>query len=512
MTSTVDGFLRCGHRELPRGTLMERAARAATGLEQTGVQVGGAVAILMRNDVAFVEAVFAAGFVGAHAVPLNWHFTAQEIDYILADAGATHVIAHADLLHRLQDTLESDATVLAVRTPPEVLEAYGIAPQLAEPPATALEWDAWVASHEPRARDAHGGGTMMYTSGTTGRPKGVRRHPVSAERRDADAQLRQRWFGNRPGLRTAIVGPMYHSVQLSYTLAAVSAPGAVLLEPRFDAEHLLALIESERLTHLHLVPIMMSRLAKLPAEVRARYDVSSLELVIHGSAPCPAEVKRALIAWLGPIVHEYYGATETGMVTRASSEEWLQRPGTVGRAWPGREVRIYDEAGALLPAGREGEVYVSLGPMSDFTYQNAPADRVRIDRAGCVTNGDVGYLDDDGYLFLCDRLHDMVISGGVNIYPPEIEAVLVSHPAVLDAAVFGVPDEEYGESLMGVVQLCEGGTTSAEELRGYVRARLAAFKAPRVIELRHELPRDASGKLAKHRLREPYWRAAGRRI
>jgi long-chain acyl-CoA synthetase len=507
------GSIRAGDRAVTRDEAMTRAARAASGFAASGAGPGAAIAVLMRNDVAFLETTFGAGFVGAQAVPVNWHFKADEVNYILTDSGATHLVAHADLLAPLRGSLPQGVVPLCVPTPAHLCDSYGIDPALARAPAGVDVWDEWLAAHPPLERERRGaGGTMMYTSGTTGRPKGVRREPLPPERKQAESKLRQLWFGNRPGMRTAIVGPMYHSVQLSYTTAAVQAPGTVLLEPRFDAEGLLALIERERLTHVHLVPTMMIRLVKLPAAVRDRYDVSSLEFVVHGSAPCPADIKRALIDWIGPIVHEYYGTTETGMVSRSSSEEWLARPGTVGRAWPGREVRIYDADGGRLGPGAEGEVYMSLGAMPNFTYHNSPEERTEVERDGLVTSGDIGYLDTDGYLYLCDRKRDMVISGGVNIYPAEVEAVLCSHPACIDAAVFGIPDTEFGERLMAVVQLRDGAEATAAELRVFALQRVAAFKVPREIEFAAELPRDESGKIYRRKLREPYWEAAGRRI
>ncbi len=509
----TDGWVRCGAHVRSRAELMERAARAASALAATGASPGGAIAVLMRNDLAFVEAVFAAGFVGAQAVPINWHFTPEEIGYILRDSAASHVIVHADLLPALAGSLLDGVMIVAVPTPAHVCVAYGIEPERAVPPDGVTEWSAWLAGFGSGPRRAPGtGGTMMYTSGTTGRPKGVRRAPVSPERKATDAELRQRWFGNRPGMRTAIVGPMYHSVQLSYTTAAVSAPGEVDMLARFDAERLLALIDERRLTHLHLVPIMMIRLVKLGDEVRRRYDVSSLQFVVHGSAPCPPEVKRALIDWFGPVIHEYYGTTECGMVSRSSSDEWLARPGTVGRPWAGRTVRILDAGGRDLPPNAEGEVYASLGTMADFTYQNAPEARAEIERHGCITSGDIGYLDEHGYLFLCDRRSDVVISGGVNVYPAEVEAVLCNHEAVLDAAVFGIPDADWGERPMGVVALRAGSELTAAELIAYARGRLASYKVPGTIEFRDAIPRDESGKIARRRLREPYWETVGRRI
>jgi long-chain acyl-CoA synthetase len=503
-----------GERRITHTELKERAARVASGLLATGAREGGAVGVLLRNDVAFLEAVYAASFIGAYAVPINWHFTAEEINHLLEDAGATHVVVHADLLHQLGGDLTEGVTPLCVPTPADVRDAYDVPPERCLVPDGCESWEPWLQRQVPLPRQpVRSDGAMSYTSGTTGRPKGVRRRaPASGQARDAVAQLRQGWFGIRPGLRTAIIGPMYHSVQLSYARAALSVDGDVLLTPRFDAEDVLRLIERERLTHLQLVPIMMVRLLRLPPETRARYDVSSLEFVVHGAAPCPRDVKRQMIEWWGPILHEHYGTTEVGMIARSSSQEWLAREGTVGRPYQGRAVRIYNEAGNVVPAGVEGEVYVSLGDLPDFTYHNADAERALVERDGLVTNGDIGYLDADGYLYLCDRKRDMVISGGVNIYPAEVEAVLTSHPSVLDCAVFGVPHPEFGESVMAVVQPRPGTGLTVEELRELAVARLASYKVPRRFELSDSLPRDESGKIFKRGLREPYWAATGRRI
>jgi long-chain acyl-CoA synthetase len=499
--------------------LDERAARGAAALRATGARAGGAVAIVLRNEIAFLEALLAAHHLGAYAVPINWHLTTEEVAHILVDCGASHAVVHEDLLPRVREAAGSEAagsgiTLVCVRTPPEVRRAFGIAPEEANACAGHVEWDAWLRCHEPQPRPpAPSGGTMSYTSGTTGRPKGVRRAPVGADRRQAVAEQAQRWFGNRPGMRTAIVGPLYHSVQNSYAIAAVRARSSmVVVAPRFDAEDLLRLIARERLTHLHLVPTMMRRLLDLPLALRERHDVSSLEFVVHGAGPCPPDVKRELIAWFGPVVHEYYGTSEAGMVSRASSQEWLRREGTVGRPWPGRVVRICGDDGAALPPHAEGEVYVSLGLTPDFTYQNAEAERAAIERDGLITCGDVGYLDEEGYLFLCDRKRDMVISGGVNIYPAEIEAAMAGHPAVLDCAVFGVPHDDLGETLMAVVQPRPGAAVTGEALHDWARARLASFKVPRTFEIRESLQRDESGKLRKRLLREPYWAGTGRRI
>lgn len=507
------GVVQSGDRTFSLQEIRERSARAAGGFAALGLTDGGTLAIMLRNDTPFIESVLAANQIGAFSVPVNWHQKSEEVRYLLNDCQATVLVVHADLLRDVRDAVPPNVTVICVQTPPEICQAYGVPAEKALPPAGCLEWESWVRQHPPSPeRPTAPRGTMVYTSGTTGLPKGIKRDPVPLHNREAYAALRRQWFGHKPGMRTAIIGPMYHSVQASYALAAVSANGSVFLLPRFDAEKVLAYIDAEKLTHLHLVPVMMNRLLQLPAAVRKKYDLSSLEFVIHGAAPCPPEVKRRFIEWWGPIVYEYYGTSEAGMVSRSNSEEWLQREGTVGKAWPGRTIRIYDSQGNVLPPRAEGIVYMSLGLMPDFTYHNADEKRSEIERDGLVTNSDIGYLDEDGYLFLCDRQHDMVISGGVNIYPAEIEAVLATHPAVFDCAVFGIPDSEYGEALAAVVQPRNGHTLSAEELTAFLKARLANYKVPRHFEFQSTLPRDESGKIFKRVLRDKYWARTGRRI
>jgi long-chain acyl-CoA synthetase len=274
----------------------------------------------------------------------------------------------------------------------------------------------------------------------------------------------------------------------------------------------LRLIEAERIDTIFMVPTMFIRLVKLPEVVRGTYDVSSLRHVIHAAAPCPADVKRAMIAWWGPVIYEFYGSTEAGAVTFASSEDALKKPGTVGRIAPGAELRFLGENGRLLPPGEIGEIFSRIAENPEFTYQNEPDKRTEIERDGFITSGDVGYIDQDGYVFICDRKRDMVISGGVNIYPAEIEAVLHATPGVQDCAVFGIPDAEFGEALMAVVEPQPGLTLDAADLRSRLKALLADYKVPRHIEIRSDLPREDSGKIFKRRLRDPYWDKTGRRI
>ncbi len=511
----MDGVIISGEREEKQAALERRIALAAGGFEALGIGDNDAVALILRNDIAFFEASMAAAAVGAYAVPVNWHFKADEAGYILRDCGAKALVVHADLLPGVADGIPAGTHVFVVETPPEIRNAYGIGDTDVTLPPDAKAWDGWVEAQAPRAEPPKLARTsMIYTSGTTGRPKGVRRAPPTQANIDAIGRMVGRVFDIRPGgkMRTVITGPMYHSAPNAYGLAAARDGGFVVLQPRFDAEQLLALIERHRITHLHMVPTMFVRLLKLPDAVKRKYDLSSLKWVVHAAAPCPAEVKRAMIEWWGPVIVEYYGATETGAVVFHDSHEALAKPGTVGRVIEGGEVRIYDDDGKALPAGEIGEVYLQLDAYPAFTYHGLDGKRQEVERDGLVTVGDVGYLDDDGYLFLCDRKRDMVISGGVNIYPAEIEAELIAMPGVHDCAVFGIPDDEFGESLCAHVETESGVTLDEAAVRAFLRERLANYKLPKLIEFSAALPREDSGKIFKRKLREPYWRDAGRTI
>ena len=517
-----EGRIISGDRGLSIAALEENAGRAAYGLDGLGVGEGDTVAIILRNDFAFFEVAFAASLLGAYAVPVNWHLKADEAGYILRDCDARVLVIHADLLVALESAIPDGCTVFVAPTPPEIRAVYGIDPKDAALRPAWTDWNDWLAPH-PAWRQAPKADrpSMLYTSGTTGTPKGVRREPWSP-----DSTARRDWmfetcFGFSGSysdpVRTIINGPMYHVVPNHYGLMAAQCGALVVLQPRFDAEELLALIEQHRITHVHLVPTMFVRLLRLPDAVRTGYDTASLAFVSHGAAPCPPDVKRRMIEWWGPVINEYYGATESGAVVFHNSEEALRKPGTVGRVMDGAQVRIYDQAGKELPRREIGEIYCRLAGWPDFTYHKADSKRREIERDGLITIGDMGYLDDDDYLFLCDRAHDMVISGGVNIYPAEIEAVLIDMPGVHDCAVFGIPDEEYGESVCAYVEPLDGtppdgAPLDAESVRAYLKSRIANYKVPRVVEFQAALPREDSGKIFKRRLREPYWRDAGRNI
>ncbi|SEG91470.1 long-chain acyl-CoA synthetase [Thermomonospora echinospora] len=511
----MDNGVLCGETFTPYPTLRERSARTASALAELGIGAGDTVAVLMRNDVPFLEAAYGASLIGAVPVPINWHGRQAEVRYILDDAHARLLVAHADLLHGIRDALPERLPVRAVPTPAHIADRYGVPDELRAPGAEDVEWSAWIESFEPRtAPPTAPPWGMLYTSGTTGRPKGVLRQPTDLNDPAAVRAMAalHAAIGMEPGARTIISGPMYHTAPFTYAVGMPAQGAFVVLQPRFDAEELLALIERHRITHLYLVPTMFVRLLQLPAQTRNAYDLSSLVKVMHAAAPCPPSVKRAMIEWWGPILHEYYGGTESAAVVACDSEEWLAHPGTVGRPVDGATVRIYGEDGTVLAPGQVGDIYVRLNGLPDFTYQGQPEARVEIGRDGLVTCGDVGYLDEDGYLYLCDRKRDMVISGGVNIYPVEIEACLTRLVGVKDCAVFGVPDAEYGESLAAAIELLPGAELTEDQVRAHVRRHLAGFKVPKLVVFHESLPREDSGKIFKRLLREPYWAGRERRI
>jgi long-chain acyl-CoA synthetase len=511
---TVAGVLR-GDDFVSSDELMSRARRAATGLRSLGVEAGSSVALLLRNDHEFFEAAFAASAIGAATVPINWHGSAEEVAYVVNDSQALVLVAHADLLRHVRDALPHSVTILGVETPASIAECFGIDDGFAQVPSEVMEWSTWRDGFE-ELRDAFIGDplSMIYTSGTTGHPKGVRRLPGTNDGSQAVDYMTEvtKLFGAWPGMRTIIAGPMYHSAPYAYALVAARAYGAFLvLEDRFDSEEFLSLIERHRITSLYMVPTMFVRLLRLSTDVRERYDLSSLRHVSHTAAPCPPDVKRAMIAWWGPISDEFYGSTEVGFITGCTSEEWLAHPGTVGRPLPSSDVRVINENGPA-PIGESGEVFVRAHANSDFTYFGKSDARAEVERDGLITCGDIGFLDADGFLYLCDRARDMIISGGVNIYPIEIEACLLKLAGVADCAVFGIPDDEYGESIAAAIKLDDGATVNADDIRSHVRAHLAGFKVPKVVTFHESLPREDSGKMFKRKLRQPYWENAGRSI
>ena len=515
MTDTSPLFLGIisGERRRDHAAVADRAARIAGGLQRLGVKQGDSVCILMRNDIAFIEAAYGAMRLGAYGVPVNWHFKPEEINYILSDSGTPVLIGHADMLHPLRGAIPAGVTVLSVPTPPEILRTYKINPDHLAAPDFAVDLEAWIGQQAPYdGPQVPQPQNMIYTSGTTGHPKGVRRNAPTSEQAASLERMRGMIYGLRPNIRGLLPGPLYHSAPNSFGLRTGRLGGALVLMPRFEPEEFLRLIEQQRIDTIFMVPTMFIRLMKLPEEVRRKYDMSSLRHIIHAAAPCPPDVKRAMIEWWGPVIYEFYGSTESGAVTFANSEDALRKPGTVGKISPGAELRFVGEDGRLLPQGEIGEIYSRISGNPDFTYHNKREKRTEIERDGFITSGDVGYVDRDGYVFICDRKRDMVISGGVNIYPAEIEAALHAISGVHDCAVFGIPDEEFGEALMAVVEPQEGVTLDIAGIRARLRTALADYKVPKHIEIHPSLPREDSGKIFKRRLRDPYWERAGRRI
>lgn len=501
-------------RHLDAAVFQDRVRRVANGLLGMGLPEGACVALLLRNDFAFLEASLGAQKAGLYPVPINWHLKPAEISYILDDCGARLLIAHADLLAQISDDLPPGLPVLSVGMPDEIAAAYRL-PQ--PPPSDYMRWDDWLAAQKAVAPEAGpkvaiARESVIYTSGTTGRPKAVLRRLADAGQSARIEAMRRATYGFQPGMRTILTAPMYPSAPNSYAVRAVQQGELAVLMPRFEPEAFLQLVQRHRATHLFMVPTMFIRLLKLPEPIRAQYDVSSLQFIIHAGSPCPPDVKQAMIAWVGPIVHEFYGCTESGSVTLCDSAEALVRPGTVGRAIDGARLAVLAADGHPVPSGTVGEIYMRIGFYPDFTYLGRDDLRKEVEQDGMITGGDLGYLDNEGYLFICDRKRDMVIVGGVNVYPAEIEAVLAGMPGVRDSAVFGIPHPEYGEALMAVVQPLEEHSISADDVQAFLAARLATYKVPRSIELRAELPREDSGKIFKRRLRDPYWESAGRMV
>jgi long-chain acyl-CoA synthetase len=507
----------CGGRRLTGDELQRRIAQAASAFESIGVGPGTGVAMCLRNEIEFYEVCVGAGTLGAYAVPINWHFAPEEVRYILEDSGATVLVVHADLLPRFAHVIPAGVEVRVVPTSDAILRAYDIDEAAAAPAPDAVDWTRWIESFEPRpAKPAETPLAVFYTSGTTGRPKGVRRPPFTPEQVESLVRMVTIDYGlgidDPANLVTGVVGPVYHAAPNAHAVYSLRAGSSMVIMPRFDPEELLRLIEKERITNLNMVPIMFSRLLKLPAEVRERYDVSSLRFVAHAAAPCPQDVKRAMIEWWGPVINEYYGATEIGNVTFCTSEEWLARPGTVGRAKDGAVIRILDSDDNEMPPGQVGEIAASYPGLESFTYHGDEEKRRNADRNGLTAPGDMGYLDEDGYLYISDRKIDMVVSGGVNIYPAEIEMALINMPEIADCAVFGVPDDEFGEALYAVIEPAAGADPGVEEVQSWLRDRIAGYKVPRQMEFRTGLPREDSGKIFKRKLRAPFWEQVGRSI
>lgn len=481
--------------------LEDNSAALARVLHDKGLRPGDVVAVLSDNAAQVFEVYWAAHRSGLYITAINHHLSAGEAAYIVKDSGARVLIASAALAD-LASAVAHDLDDV------EVLLAFG-----GEIPGFSGYEDALAAAGPPLAEQPCGA-VMLYSSGTTGLPKGVK--PPLPQRSvdepgDAIVAIASRIFGIESSDIYLSPAPIYHAAPLRWCGMIQALGGTVVLMKKFDAEKTLRNIETYRVTAAQMVPTMFIRLLKLDDGVRRRYDLSSLRVVIHAAAPCPVEVKRAMIEWLGPVIYEYYSSTEAHGMTFVNSADWLAHPGTVGRSVLG-VVHICDDAGTELPIGQVGTVYFERDRLP-FEYHNDPAKTAAAQHPShpsWTTVGDLGYVDADGYLYLADRKSFMIISGGVNIYPQEVENVLALHPAVHDVAVIGVPHPEMGEEVKAVIQPTDGVSGSdslAKELIDYVRDRIAHFKAPRSVEFVEELPRTPTGKLLKNKLKERF--AAG---
>jgi long-chain acyl-CoA synthetase len=484
------------------GALQDASNQLVHSLRARGIGAGDTVAMLMTNRVEVYQLMLAIQQMGVYLVPINWHLAAPEVAFILEDSESKAVFFDAELA----GLLPADAPLLRVCASP--IDGHTEEPDGSTPFAALLQ-----GSVEPPA-DRRAGMVMNYTSGTTGRPKGVRRPlpPGPPEPVVTGFAMFLLLFGMQPGHGVQLVGsPLYHTAVLYFSASALHLGHRLILMERWTPEGMLQRIERYRVTASHMVPTQFVRL--LAAPDRASYDVSSVRHMVHSAAPCPVPIKQQMLDWWGDAIWEYYAATEGGG-TVVSPQDWRQRPGTVGRPWQGADIRVIDDEGARCPPGVVGTVYIRM-PQTFAYHRDQEKTAKAYNTEGYFTVGDAGWLDDEGWLYLSDRKADMIISGGVNIYPAEIEAALVTHPAVLDVAVFGVPDDTWGESVQAVIELREGFEGSdalAEELREHTRARIARFKCPRGIAWITTMPRDPNGKLAKRKLRDPYWVAAGRAI
>lgn len=483
------------------------ANRLSRLLASAGLVPGDHVAICMENHPRYLEVIWGCHYAGLVYTACSSRLTSGELGYIIDDCGAKAFITSKYKADQAIEVLDGIAGV-------------GLRLMLDGTVAGYESYEAAVAAHcaEPLP-DRVAGTDMLYSSGTTGRPKGVAREftrvPLEAPGA-AVSGLLSMLFGFVKESSYLSPAPLYHAAPLRFCLSAHMIGGTVVVMEHFDAEQYLALLERYRLTHSQVVPTMFVRLLKLDPEVRNRYDISSVRCIIHAAAPCPVPVKKAMIDWFGPVIHEYYAGTEGNGFVYCNSEMWLSHQGTVGRP-VNCTVHICDDDGHEVPTGESGTVFFEGG--AAFEYHNDP-DKTRSSRhpKGWSTLGDVGYLDADGYLYLTDRKAYMIISGGVNIYPQEAENVLVTHPKVVDAAVLGVPNDDFGEEVKAVVQPVTMPSTAEEaallerELIAYCRSQLADVKCPRSVDFRAELPRHPTGKLYKRLLKDEYWANAGRTI
>ncbi|HEY8003488.1 MAG TPA: AMP-binding protein, partial [Phenylobacterium sp.] len=481
------------------GEINANANRIAGLLRQAGLKAGDAVALLCSNRAEFIEVLSATRRSGLRITPVNWHLTTDEIAYIVNDCEAKAVFCEQRIA----------ASGAAVAQCPNLLLKVAIG----GPIEGFVDYDAALAPLDGSdIEDPTLGNAMMYTSGTTGRPKGVYRAQAMVP---VQAMYTMRGYDHETSVQLC-AGPAYHAAPLAFDVRAAMGAGCELVFlDKWDSEKVLGAIADRRVTHMHLVPIMFQRLLALPDEVKASHDVSHVAYIVHGAAPCPPEVKLAMIEWFGPVLNEYYAGSEGGAGFVISAEEWLKKPGSVGKRPALLGSKILDEQGNECPPGVPGGIYHQLPPGGGFTYYKDEA-KTNANRVGdYFTMGDVGYFDEDDYLFLTGRNAETIISGGVNIYPQEIDNELIKHEAVADSSTVGVPHDEWGEQVKAVIMLREGFAPSgelAQEILAFARASLPAFKVPRSVDFVADLPRSEAGKIQRNKVRAPYWEGRARQI
>jgi long-chain acyl-CoA synthetase len=504
MVTNNQNMLISGERKLSADELFIQGNKISGGLLQAGLEPGDAIALILRNDFAYFVLHDAARYASFDIVPVNWHLKAAEIDYILKDCSARAIFIHSDLLTNELCQVLKDYVVIEVPTPEEVNVAYELEATVSSVSENYLIWNDWLEVCDECEQDpVPFCPPLFYTSGTSGQPKAVVRDelPVEAIMKIGE-RTRFAWGFDRPNIVSVMTGPLYHSAPNGYASMVLQSGGLLILQTKFDAEELLALIDQHQVTHLHMVPTMFNRLLALPEEVKNRYSLSSLTNVAHGAAPCPPEVKRQMIEWWGPVVYEYYAMTETGIITCSSSEQWLAHQGSVGSAAPGVSLQIRNNDVSRCGVNETGLICVQHEATGSVSYHNASEKTEELVQDGYLITGDIGYLDEDGFLYISDRKSDMVISGGVNIYPAEVENELINMHGVKDCTVFGIPDPEFGEKLVAFVE-CDS-ELDAEAIQSFLKERIASFKVPRVFRQVPSLPREDSGKLKKREIKNEY--------
>ncbi|MFG2518240.1 acyl-CoA synthetase [Streptomyces sp. NPDC048527] len=482
--------------EWTAGRLHADVNKLVHGLRAAGLERGDAFAVVLPNGVEFFTAFLAASQAGFYLVPVNHHLVGPEIAWIVADSGAKVLVAHERFAEQAVAAADEAALPAGQRYAVGVIDGFRPYSQLLDGQPESVPDDRTL------------GWVMNYTSGTTGRPRGIRRPLPGKLPEETYLGGFLGIFGIKPFDDNVhlVCSPLYHTAVLQFAGASLHIGHTLVLMDKWTPEDMLRLIDTFKCTHTHMVPTQFHRLLALPESVRSAYDVSAMRHAIHGAAPCPDHVKRAMIDWWGHSVEEYYAASEGGGAF-ATAEDWLKKPGTVGKAWPISELAVFDDDGNRLPPGELGTVYMKMST-GGFSYHKDET-KTKKNRIGdFFTVGDLGILDEDGYLYLRDRKIDMIISGGVNIYPAEIESALLTHPAVADAAAFGIPNDDWGEEVKAVVEPAEGHTASdalAAEILAHCERQLAGYKRPKTVDFIETMPRDPNGKLYKRRLRDPYW-------